>query len=472
MVKLRPRIGARLRQLEQVTQAVDSETREVYARRWDELPQRSRTAAQTIGRHAVGCEGTHGVFPRCNFSCTPCYHSKEANRVRVDGAHTLGQVAEQMRLLRRLRGPHGHAQLIGGEVSLLDPDDHAETLLAMRRHGREPMSMTHGDFDYDYLERLALDADGRPRFSRLSFAAHFDTTMFGRRGIRRPGHESDLDPYRRAFCDLFRRLRAEHGIASYLAHNMTITPANVGQIPEVIAQARTMGFNMFSFQPAAFVGDQRRWKEDYRSLEPDVVWEKIEQGAGSRLPYGVLQVGDDRCNRTAWGFYVGDRWHSLLDDTDPRDLAARDAFFAHLGGVHFNAPPRLLAARLARVAAAHPTVLTGTVAWAARTLRRVGIRPLLRHGVVPMTFVMHRFMHADDVAPAWDLLERGETSLDPNVIETQERLRACSYAMAHPETGRLVPACVQHSVLDPDENRQLSQLLPLPTVRKHATKAG
>jgi len=23
----------------------------------------------------------------------------------------------------------------------------------MRRHGRKPMSMTHGDFDYEYLER-------------------------------------------------------------------------------------------------------------------------------------------------------------------------------------------------------------------------------------------------------------------------------------------------------------------------------
>jgi hypothetical protein len=33
--------------------------------------------------------------------------------------------------------------------------------------------------------------------------------------------------------------------------------------------------------------------------------------------------------------------------------------------------------------------------------------------------------------------------------------------MAHPETGQLVPACVQHSVLDPAENRRLRRLLPL-----------
>jgi hypothetical protein len=37
--------------------------------------------------------------------------------------------------------------------------------------------------------------------------------------------------------------------------------------------------------------------------------------------------------------------------------------------------------------------------------------------------------------------------------------------MAHPETGELVPACVQHSVLDPQENFSLAALLPIPRRR-------
>jgi len=45
----------------------------------------------------------------------------------------------------------------------------------------------------------------------------------------------------------------------------------------------------------------------------------------------------------------------------------------------------------------------------------------------------------------------------------QERLQACSYAMAHPESDTLVPACAQHGVLDPEENRELATLLPLAT---------
>jgi organic radical activating enzyme len=208
----------------------------------------------------VGCEGTHGVFPRCNLTCTPCYHSKDANKVRVDGRHTVAQVEAQMALLEAQRGPRAHAQLIGGEVSLLDPDDHAGALAAMRAHGREPMSMTHGDFDAGYLRALALGATGKPRFRRLSFAAHFDSLMRGRSGIPRPRSEVELNPFRERFVQMFRELRRDHGVRFYLAHNMTVTPANLDQVSDVVDDVSSVGYSMLSFQPAAHVGDERRWK--------------------------------------------------------------------------------------------------------------------------------------------------------------------------------------------------------------------
>jgi hypothetical protein len=74
---------------------------------------------------------------------------------------------------------------------------------------------------------------------------------------------------------------------------------------------------------------------------------------------------------------------------------------------------------------------------------------------------MHRFMDAPDVAAAWAMLQRGETAEDPRVRETQERLQACAYGMAHPERDEVVPACVQHSVLDDAENAVLARRLPL-----------
>jgi hypothetical protein len=436
------------------------------ARRWAELPETARTPGQVLGRHGVGCEGTHGVFPRCDLACTPCYHSRDANQVRVDGPHTLAQVQAQLGLLRERRGPRAHAQLIGGEVSLLPPDDHAAALAIMRAHGREPMSFTHGDFGYEYLTALVLGPDGRPRLRRVSFAAHFDSLMFGRRGIPRPPDEASLNPYRARFAAMFARLRREYKVRSFLAHNMTVTPANLGQVAGVVASCRAMGYGMFSFQPAAFVGDRRRWREDYRDVTGDQVWEQIERGVGGPLDYRVFEHGDVRCNRVAYGFWAGDRWYPVLDGGDPRDLAVRDAFFRYFGPVSFTGTPACeLAIRIALITVRHPMVLALAAGWAWRTVRRAGVRRLMAHRPRPVSYVMHQFMDAADVKPAWELMRRGERSSDPRIRATQERLAACHYAMAHPEDGTLVPACVQHSVLDPQENRDLRVLLPIPHVR-------
>ena len=114
---LRERITA----FEVATRPVPDDLRAALARRWDELPAHARTPSQVLGQHSSGCEGTHGVFPSCDLACTPCYHSREANRVRTDGEHTAREVDRQMALLRERRGPGQHAQLIGGEVTLLVP---------------------------------------------------------------------------------------------------------------------------------------------------------------------------------------------------------------------------------------------------------------------------------------------------------------------------------------------------------------
>jgi len=270
---------------------VDPEFAAAMARRWADLPQTARTPGQTLGRHVVGCKGTQGVLPRCDLACTPCYHSRDANRVRVDGPHTLAQVRAQMALLQRVRGPRAHAQLIGGEATLLDPGDHAEALAIMRAYGREPMSMSHGDFDYGYLEKLVLGPGGRVRLRRVSFAAHFDSFMFGRRGIPRPPDEASLNPHRARFAAMFARLRREHKVRSFLAHSMTVTPANLGQVAGVVRDCRAMGYGMFSFQPAAFVGDERRWREDYRDITGDQVWAQIEAGQAPRWTITCSSTG-------------------------------------------------------------------------------------------------------------------------------------------------------------------------------------
>ncbi|AZI58363.1 radical SAM domain-containing protein [Nakamurella antarctica] len=468
-------IRSSLAGFELATRPVHPGTKAALARRWAELPAGARTKSQTLGQHAVGCEGTHGVFPKCNLACTPCYHSRDANQVAVDGDHTRTAVAEQMALLQQIRGPRAHAQLIGGEVTLLPPDDHAATLRTMRDAGREPMSMTHGDFDYDYLEAVALGSDGKRRLDRMSFAGHFDMFMFGRRGIARPADEAALTPYRQKFVDMFQRLETDHGVRHFLAHNMTVTPRNLDQIAGVVQTCHAMGFGLFSFQPAAFVGDDRRWHDGYRAISDDDVWAEIERGAGTRLPFKPLQNGDERCNRTAYGFYVGPQWFSILDENIPADLRLRDAFMSYLGGVNFSGTPApLLIVKVLRSVARHPSLVTKFGGWLIRKARDVrsdvGLKMILTNKIRPVTFVMHSFMDAKDVAPAWAAMQRGEQLTDPTLRATQERLQACSYAMAHPETGELVPACVQHGVLDPGENVALRALLPLAPVTSNRIK--
>jgi len=430
-------------------------------RRWAELPDRVKTPAQALGRRTVGCEGTHGVFPRCNLACTPCYHSRDANRVRVDGEHTVDQVDRQMRFMRAQRGPGQNAQLIGGEVSLLSADEHADTLLVMRARGRKPMSMSHGDFDYDYLRALVLGADGSPRLPFVSFAGHFDSLMLGRRGIKRASSERSLNPYRERFCQMFQRLERETGVKHYLAHNMTVTPANVGQVADVVRDCKDMGFRMFSFQPAAYIGNPSRWKGgEYGDVSGDAVWAEVERGIGARLPFGAFQFGDTRCNRTAYGALVGSpsRWVPFLDDRSAVDMDIRDEFFRTFGGMDFEAP--LVVPRLLRAVLARPRALPVAARFAGRFARRAGGVSTARSARA-LTFVMHSFMDAARVKPAWDALQRGERLADPELRATQERLEACMYHMAHPESDMLVPACAQHSVLDPAENVELARLLPL-----------
>jgi hypothetical protein len=461
------RIAQDVRRLTKRLQPIRPDAVAAMQRRWADLPEHVRTPAQLVGRRSLGCEGTHGVFPACDFACKPCYHSVDANRVRVDGPHTIAAVDAQMSFLESTRGPGAYAQLIGGEVSLLDPHDHATALQSMRAHGRIPMSMTHGDFDETYLRSLVLDDHGNRRLRHVSFAAHIDSTMYGRRGAEKPGSESELHDHRARFCQLFERLRRDHGVSAYLAHNMTVTPDNIGEVGDVVATCRAQGWRMFSFQPAAYVGNERRWQTGFRTIDDDAVWSAIESGVGRSLPYRVLQFGDLRCNRVSWGAFVGSRYVPVFEEDDQADFAMRDAFLAAMpGGFLPETNAWINTVRALRVSLRRPSLVVMAASWGRRFVRRAGgIRAVMRSRPRPVTFVMHRFMDAAVVAPAWDMLQRGEIADEPDIRAAQERLQACVYTMGHPETGLLVPACAQHAVLDPEENRRLAVSLPLPTRR-------
>lgn len=131
-----------------------------------------------------------------------------------------------------------------------------------------------------------------------------------------------------------------------------------------------------------------------------------------------------------------------------------------------DTPKTILVVKIVRALLRHPADLSPLIGLARRVVRRGGgLRRIVRAwraGRVGFkTFVVPNFMDAAVVAPAWELMKQGVASEDPVLRETQERLGSCMYAMSHPETGELVPACVQHSVLDPVEDVGLRRLLPL-----------
>ena len=450
-----------LTRFEQATRPLDPLRKRFLAQRWSELPEIAKTPGQLLGRKSMGCEGTHGVFPSCDFACKPCYHSADANKVRIDGEHTVKEVTRQMEFLRAARGPGAYAQLIGGEVSLLDAKHHGEALVAMRRYGRMPMSFSHGDFDESYLRNVVVDESGRRRFKRISFAIHIDSTMVGRRDIPKPQTERELNGVRRSCMEMFERLRRDLGVRSYVAHNMTVTPSNIGEVADVIRESKQLGFRMFSFQPAAFVGNQQRWTSDFRALSDDDVWAEIERGVGRTLPTRVLQMGDLRCNRVTWGAFVGDRYVPIFEDDSPGDAKTRDMFFKVFPGGWLGSSVTVKAIKIVRGVGRHPLCVVVAGRWMFQFVRRAGGIANMRKGFRPVTFVMHSFIDEELVQPAWEMLSRGVMSDEPGLRAAQERLQACAYAMGHPESGEVVPACVQHSVLDPQENVQLVKLLPL-----------
>lgn len=455
-----------LRRFEVQTRPVDSKSAAALKRRWDALPEAQKIPSQVLGRRTTGCEGTHGVFPKCDFSCKPCYHSSDANKVRVDGPHTLKEVTAQMQFMQDTHSPTTYAQLIGGEVSLLEPEDHAAALQIMRDHGRKPMSFTHGDFDYEYLRAIALDSDGKPRFDELSFACHMDVTMVGRSGIKKPSSEAELNEYRGAFCAMFDRLEREHGVKSFLAHNMTVTPGNVDQVADVVSNCWDQGWRLFSFQPAAYIGNENRWREGFRELTSDLVWGEVEHGVGTRLPYEGVHVGDTRCTRSTWGLWVGDQYVPSVDDRDADDRDFVATALETFPGNMITQDRLTSGVRIARSVAANPKFVPSFAQWASRFVDRAGgvgsqWRNVAAGRVRPMTFVMHQFIDAADSAAAWEHIQLGTRAEEEKILVAQERLEACAYIMGHPELDKAVPACVQHAVLDIEENRSLVKQLPL-----------
>ena len=108
-----------LKGMKSIREGLDPERAQARATIWNELPAIAKDQKhQWLGVISTGCAATHNVLERCDFYCTACYLSDEAN-------HTpplpFDEVKKQLDEIRARLGPSANTQITAGEVTLLPP---------------------------------------------------------------------------------------------------------------------------------------------------------------------------------------------------------------------------------------------------------------------------------------------------------------------------------------------------------------
>jgi hypothetical protein len=424
-------VTARARHFKQLlTQPYERDRDAALARVWDTLPDNLKVPKQSFGTQNPGCAATYNIMERCDFSCTACYLSKEANWTP---ALPLDEVKRQLDAIRAFLGPWGNTQITAGEVTLMPVEDLVEIVRYCHQIQLSAMVMTHGDTfrkDPSYLRRLVLEGQLQ------KVAIHVDTTQRGRMGEQKGATEADLHPLRDEFAAMVKATREETGRTLHAAHTFTIDEQNFQQVPEVMrwVLANADAFRMISFQPTAEVGRTRTEKMTGRR---EAIWDKICEGVGQHINPQQFFFGHPDCNNIALMFVVrfGDEQH-VVEVT--REHAVDEAWMQRLlnsAVVGFSpdgeAPLDQLARLLGRVAR-EPQILAEAAAFCAfRAFTERAWLPRLLATIArgepwqlnPFVIVVHHFMSKQELQT-----QRG-----------QERLAACTFRL--PVGDRMVSMC-------------------------------
>lgn len=87
-----------------------------------------------------------------------------------------------------------------------------------------------------------------------------------------------------------------------------------------------------------------------------------------------------------------------------------------------GSPALVLAVKVLRVLVRHPDDVKAAAAWVRRLVERSGgVRHVMsswrRGDIAPTTYVVHNFMDAADVAPAWRLMQAGQVATECSPVE-------------------------------------------------------
>lgn len=402
---------------------LDFERAEARRKVWEGLPAVTQSEKhQWLGVISTGCGATHNVLERCDFYCTACYLSDEAN-------HTpplpFEEVKKQLDTIREQLGPSANTQITAGEVTLLPRADLIRIVKYAISIGLDPMVMTHGQHflnDPTYLHDLMREG-GLQKIS-----VHIDTTQKGRKFLKKGMREKDLHPLRDQFANMIREARKITGLTLHAAHSLTITEDNFDDIADVMwwCERNNDAFRMFSFQPTADVGRTRATEQ---INQRDEIWSRICH----HMPHGpanqhTFMLGHRDCNTTSLLWVVRfNGEHKLMEIK--RDGAAIDEwFFDEVMNSAFNGfyadgvDNAVLLGKWLAMFAKSPKYIwqwpaySAYRSWGDRDWVPRFVKTVLTGGewsVTPLVIIVHNFMSRDEIPTA----------------KGQERLKACAFKL-------------------------------------------
>ncbi len=422
-------------------QPISLERKAAIRRLANSLATDLKTDTQALGQYVVGCGATHGVMEKCDFGCTSCYLSKAANHIP---ALPFDQVELQLQALRAHLGPGGNVQITSGEVTLLPAADLIRIIEKARQLKLSPMVMTHGDrllADPSYLEKLV--AAGLRKIS-----IHIDTTQRGRRDYKVPTNEIQLNFVRAQFAELLERIRHQTGVKLKAASTMTVTHANIDEVPFVLDWFLDhRAFRILSLQPQAQVG---RTQKNPVAVDADAIWHRVESHLQTDLNPHPFFFGHHDCTRMAlWLVLHVGRKRFLMEAVRKNQVTDRNLlakFMRDFGGLDLNdRPVREQVPRVLGVLFRKPWWILRALSYAVyrlfserKVLWRMALcfikKPRLR--VRAFCLVIHSFMDAETMAT-----EVGK-----------KRLSACAFKV--PYQGEMVSMCAFNGLGIRDDSYQ------------------
>ena len=438
-------------------------------RRTSRRPTRCSAGARPAARARTACSrAATSPAPRATTRARPTACASTAT-TRVT------EVDAQMALLRALRGPGQNAQLIGGEVTLLAPDDHAAALQAMHR----PRPQADEHVPRRLRLRLPRAARARPAHRRAALRPPLLRRALRLDDVRPPRDQArararpSCNPYRARFCEHVpaARARARRHALPRAQHDGDAAQPRPGR-RSVIRDCRDMGFRMFSFQPAAFIGNRAAGRTTTARSRPTTCGRRSSAAPARGCTSARCRSATSAATAPPTAPTSATATCRCSTRTTRATGAGSQDFIAAFGGMDFEAPPALLAARLARGFARHPRALPRR--------RRLGAALRARAPAAPRTVarappagadvrdarVHGRARRAAGVggAAARRALRRPAHPRDPGAP-------AGVLLRDGPPGGRArsCPPAPSTRVLDPEENLALQRLLPL---ERTSTAAG